>query len=153
MMDLIEMLDFEPAALSREKVLRLQAEIEKLPQIVPPLKHLVHGGMYAREMFMPAGTIVVGRIHLHDHLCQVLGDVSVYTVGLGVARITGCHLLPSSAGAKRVLVAHADTWWTTIHANPGGLTDVDELERRNVTDSFDVADACLAKAALGLKEH
>ena len=42
-------------------------------------------------------------------------------------RLVGYHVLPSRAGAKRVGLAHADTWWTTVHANLDNCRDEREL--------------------------
>lgn len=47
----------------KDKVLTLQAEVLKLPQIQLETKHYFADGMYAREVFRPAGCVIVGRVH------------------------------------------------------------------------------------------
>ena len=47
---------------------RLQNALMKYPQIDLPLKHTFTTGVYSREIFLPKGSIVVGKIHRHDHL-------------------------------------------------------------------------------------
>ena len=47
---------------------RLQDAMMNLPQIDLPLKHAFTTGIYSREIFLPKDSIVVGKIHRHDHL-------------------------------------------------------------------------------------
>lgn len=96
-----------------------------LPQVHLQTEHLVHGGMYCRSGMIPAGTLLTGALTRHDNVCLVVGDITV-TTDEGVRRLTGTHILAAKAGAKRAGIAHADTWWVTIHATP--LTDVREIE-------------------------
>src|SRR5574343_283307 len=48
-----------------------------------------------------------------DNVCVVFGDITV-TTDEGPQRLTGFHVLPAKAGAKRAGIAHGDTWWTTL---------------------------------------
>lgn len=115
-----------------EKVARLESELAKLPQThVEPLQH-VHGGIYTRTGLIPAGTTFTGAVHRKDHINIVCGDVTIVT-DAGPVRLTGYHVLPSSAGSKRVAHAHADTLWTTIA--PTALTDFAAIEDELVQDS------------------
>lgn len=127
--------------LTREQIARLEAELRLLPQIEPPVRHFFARGLYGREMFMPAGSLVIGGIHLVEHICMVLGDVSVYTAGQGLVRIAGCETFVSPAGGKRALLAHTDTWFTTIHANMDDERDVVALEARFIAPNFEALDA------------
>ena len=43
-------------------------ELAKLPQTELPLKHHFAPGVYLREIFMPADTVVIGMIHKTEHL-------------------------------------------------------------------------------------
>ena len=74
--------------------------------------------MYGRELFMPAGTLIVGKVHKHEHLAiMIYGDITVYTVAGGVQRLTGYNMMVSPPETKRVVYPHADTLWVTIHAS------------------------------------
>jgi hypothetical protein len=138
--------------LSRAQILRLQDEVMRLSQIEPPTRHFFAPGLYGREMFAPAGSIVVGKIHRLDHMCVVLGDISVFSVDAGLRRITGCETFISRAGTKRALLAHADTWWTTFHPNPDDERDLERLEQRLIAPDFEALDADLAQRAKDLQE-
>ena len=108
-----------------EYVNRLEAEVSKLPQACCPVWHHFAPGLYARQMFIPAGTVLTGAVHKTEHLCIVSGDIDV-TTDEGVRRITALQLVIKSApGAKRAGFAHRDTYWTTVHATDE--TDLDKL--------------------------
>ena len=49
-----------PAAL--DAVYRLEDEILKLPQIDMETHHVIHGGMYARTITVPAGVVTTGAL-------------------------------------------------------------------------------------------
>ena len=98
---------------SPEAVRQLEREMLKLPQVDLETTHLVHGRMYARTIFIPAGTVLTGALTNCDNVCVVCGDISV-TTDDGTVRLTGYHVIPARAGFKRAGAAHADTWWTTL---------------------------------------
>lgn len=135
---------------SREKIVELERAMQALDceRLEPHLRHYFAPGLYARECFVPAGAVVTGKIHLFDCLNVVLGDITVYSPGEPGRRITGMETFRSSAGTKRAVFAHTDTWWTTFHPNPDDETDIPSLERRFVVDSFDALDNALATRAL-----
>ena len=96
--------------------------------------HHFADGLVARTIFIPAGTTLTGAEHRAEHLNVCFGDISV-TTDAGVRRLTGYHVLPAIAGSKRAGYAHADTWWTTVHLNPGNERDLAKLEDALVADA------------------
>src|SRR5690348_3107298 len=53
----------------------------KAPQVEMPVKHHHSDGIYIREIFMPAGTVVVGKKHATRHLNIILeGECIIWTV-------------------------------------------------------------------------
>lgn len=104
---------------------RLEAEISQMNQVECPVWHHFAPGLYARCMLIPARTVLTGAVHKTEHLCIVSGDIDV-TTDVGVRRITHPHtIISSKPGTKRAGFAHADTFWTTIHATDE--TDLDKL--------------------------
>lgn len=84
-------------------------------------------GLYSRTIFMPAGSVVVSRIHKTEHQFVVSqGDCLVYSPNTGPVRIRAPHMGITKPGTHRVLVMLADTIWTTFHATD--LTDLKELD-------------------------
>lgn len=123
------------ALLDREKILRLQDVVGQMEQLDLPVKHYFARGVYARELFIPAGTVVVGKIHKYSQI-NILskGDISVSTDS-GVVRVQAPFTVVGPAGTKRVGYAHTDCIWTTISATD--LTDVDEIEKEIIAPSFE----------------
>jgi hypothetical protein len=111
----------------REQINALEVQIGQLPQIDLPLKHMFPPGLYVREIFIPAGSCVVGMIHKHEHLNYISrGKVAVLTKD-GREILEGPCTMISSAGTKRALYTLEDTVWTTVHLNPSNTRDIDQL--------------------------
>ena len=117
-----------------DDICRLEEEMKKLPQLEIPVNHYFANGFYAREMLMPAGSAVVGKIHKSEHLCIIsAGSVEVVS-GEKSEFISAPYTYVSQPGAKRAIYAFEDTVWTTVHMNDE--TDVEKLEQELVTESF-----------------
>jgi len=96
-----------------DKVRRFEQACMSIPQVDMQTANLIHGGMYARTIFIPAGTAVTGTLTKLDNVCIVSGDITV-TTDEGMQRLIGYHVIPASKGYKRVGYTHSDTYWTTI---------------------------------------
>ena len=111
--------------------------------------HWFAPGIYARELRIPAGTCLTGKIHKGPHLNIIsAGRISVLTEH-GVVTLEAPCTLKSDAGIKRIGFAHTDTVWTTIHACPDNCTDLAILEERFIAPNFDALphtepDKCLS---------
>lgn len=105
------------------------------------ITHHFAPGVYAREMWMPAGCLITGKIHLTEHL-NILsqGKVSVSNQGESI-EMTAPHTFVSPVGTKRAIYAHEDSTWTTIHATE--LTDPEEIEDEIIAESFEELDLML----------
>lgn len=98
-----------------------------MPQVEIPPRHYFAQGLYAREITIPAGTVLTGKVHAAEHLNIISqGDITVWTED-GMKRLQAPFCLVSRPGTKRVGFAHTDTVWTTIHATTE--TDLAALER------------------------
>lgn len=114
----------EDRALLREKISALEGLIGKEEQVDIPLKHYFSKGVYAREIIIPAGALLIGKIHKHENLNIVSkGCISVISID-GIKTIRAPATFVSSPGVKRVGYAHEDTVWTCIHG-----TDEKDLEK------------------------
>jgi len=122
-----------PAPIARQKIMAIQRACQGLPDgqrmdESPPLKHWLSPGIYAREIHLPAGTVVVGKIHRHRHFNIISkGSISCYTE-FGLETHTAPASFISEPGTKRVVHTHEDAIWTTIHPNPTNETDLATLE-------------------------
>jgi len=97
--------------------------------------HYFAKGLYAREIFIPKGTLLTGKIHKSEHLNVISkGDISVVTE-FGTKRIIAPFTMVSQPGTKRVGYAHEDTVWTTIHATEE--TDMEKVERELIAEDYE----------------
>jgi hypothetical protein len=129
----------------RRGIIRLEHQIHEynaehgLPEPDMPLWHAFAPGAYARTIFIPAGTLVVGKIHKHAHLnILIRGRVSVATEE-GPMELEAPRVMTSKAGTKRVVYAHTAVLWTTIHLT--NKTDIAEIEDEIIAKSYDEYDA------------
>jgi len=80
-----------------------------------PVTHTFSNGIYTREIFIPKGSFVVGKIHRHEHPNMLVkGSVVMMTEG-GVESISAYTSMVSPAGIKRFLYTLEDTIWITVH--------------------------------------
>lgn len=136
----------------REQILAFQNACAPLDQVDCPLKHSFAPGMYSREICLPAGTFIVGKIHKHAHLNIVTkGRVTVVTeFGKREIHVTdGPITFTSDAGTKRALYVHEDTIWITIHAVQSA--DLAEIERDIIAPDYAELDAFLARVRVELE--
>ncbi len=98
-----------------------------------PLKHSFAPGVYAREMEIPAGTLLIGKIHKHRHHNFLMkGSIIVLTEANGVELLQAPLMIVSEEGTQRIGYAVTDTVWTTIHENKDNSEDLDVIEDRTV---------------------
>ena len=99
------------------------------------VNHIFAPGVYAREMTIKKGQLIIGKIHKTSHINIISkGDISVKTQ-FGTWRYQAPCSFVSEVGTKRVVFAHEDTVWTTIH--PTEETDLDKIEEDVIAKSYD----------------
>ena len=102
-----------------------------------PINSFFMDGVYVREMTMYKGTVVIGAIHKHLHMCFLLeGHLSVASE-IGVNEYVAPCFIIAEPGEKRVLYAHKDSVWYNTHKNPDDIQDVKELEKQIVATSYE----------------
>ena len=97
-----------------------------LPQEDIPTAHLLHAGMYARTIRIPAGVVLTGALIKLPTVLIVSGDCTVFIGEDEPMRLSGYHVLPASAGRKQAFLAHLDTDLTMLF--PSRAQTVDEAE-------------------------
>ena len=108
----------------KDKVAYLMREMGALPQAECPLKHYFAPHVYVREIFMPANTIVIGKIHKTKHFNIVqTGRATLICEDGSHQQLNAPCTFVSEAGMQKVLYIHEDMVWSTIH-----ITDNRDLE-------------------------
>jgi hypothetical protein len=93
---------------------------------------------YAREMMIPKGTLIIGKIHRHQHLNFISkGKVVVFTE-FGEKHLEAPCTFISEVGLKRAVYAEEDTLWTTVHMTEfESETELDKIEQEVIAPSYD----------------
>jgi len=91
-----------------------------------PLTHTFSDGVYAREIFMPKGMLIIGHIHNTTHLNIVSTGKALVSINGVVEEITAPYTFESKAGTRKVLYIMEDMFWTTIHRTDE--TDIETIE-------------------------
>ncbi|MCC7462094.1 MAG: hypothetical protein IT480_06475 [Gammaproteobacteria bacterium] len=118
----------------------LELEIAKLPPVHMPLDHIFADGVYIRQLWIPAGTVLTGKIHKSEHvsICA-MGEITVMTPE-GMKRVKAPYTVVCPPGTKRAAYAHTDTLWINVFKNADDARDVDLLESRLVEDEPYIAE-------------
>lgn len=105
-------------------------------QIELKTTHYFAQGMYAREIFIPKGTVLTGKIHKTEHISVVSqGEIMVWT-DEGMKRVKAPYTVVAKPGMKRVGLALEDTVWITFHTNENNETDLVKLEDKLIAKTF-----------------
>ena len=93
---------------------------------------------YAREMMIPKGTLIIGKIHRHQHLNFITkGKVKVFTE-FGAKSLEAPCTFVSEVGLKRAVYAEEDTLWTTVHLTEfTEEVDLDKIEQEVISPTYE----------------
>ena len=128
-----------PAVPTREKIEALKQAMLALPDEVKLPFHNRHDfcpGLYARTIFMEAGSVVISKVHKTQHffVC-VQGSCTVVDSHGTRQLIEAPYLGVTMPGTERALHIHEDCIWTTFHVTD--LTDPEEIGKQILADSLD----------------
>jgi quercetin dioxygenase-like cupin family protein len=124
-----------PGIPSIDQMYAVEEKLAQLPQADFSLINRFADGLYARQVTMKRGTFLTSKIHLKEHFAFILtGDVSVWT-DQDYQRIKAPQIIVTQPGTKRVLLAHDDTVWITVHATLA--KDVESAEAELVCNDPD----------------
>lgn len=118
----------------RERIRAFEAVIREMPQVHEDLVHHFAHGVYGREMRVPAGTVLVGKIHRYSCLNFIMSGVVEVRSQEGAYRIEAPYVFTSPGGTKRAMIALSDLIWVTVH--PANSDDLSELERELIMDDW-----------------
>ena len=115
---------------TREKVDRLQAALDAVPQVDCPVRHYFAPGLYAREITIPQGVCLIGAIHKTENLVVLSAGRLRLVTDDGVVEVCAPFSMTCQPGAKNAAVALETAVWTNFFANPDNETDIDKLVER-----------------------
>lgn len=102
-----------------------------LPPVEFPVRHHFAPGLYAREVFIPKGTILTGKIHKFANLSIMsAGALQLFMEDGSAPIVRAPFTYVAAPGTRRAALAIEDTVWTVIHATDE--TDVSKIEKQVV---------------------
>ena len=103
--------------------------------------HMFTDGMYIREIFMPAGSLITSKVHKTEHPYIVsYGKVAVSIDSNDWIEITAPYTNITKPGTRRVLYILEDCIWTTFHRIDGMKSEYNELnddEKENIVKEIE----------------
>lgn len=114
--------------ITREAVLEAERQMREFGKPVDiPVKHHFSDGIYAREITIPADTMLTGKIHKKENLNFLLrGEISVLVDGKMVRMVGPAGPIVSPPGTKRIAYTHTEVVWVTVHGTHE--TDLAKIE-------------------------
>jgi len=138
--------DFFPSKYTKEEfrvgIQALEKKMLDQPDVITPennpdfnpVKHTFTEHQYVREIFNPAGEMLVTKIHKVEHPFFLLrGEMSILSEE-GETRISAPYYGVTPVGTKRVIYAHSDCTFVTVH--PTSSKDLKEIEEELIAKDF-----------------
>jgi hypothetical protein len=119
-----------------EKVQTLEYLIKEQPQSVYELNEYLAGGVYEREIKVPANEAITGEIHLTEHLAKLVSGTMLIYDGEETGEFTGPKTFVSHPGAKRLGITLTDCVFSTYHY-VGDKTDFTEIKQSLVVETIE----------------
>ena len=115
-------------AVTLDKIRQAEAMMREMPQVELTTNHYFADGMYAREVFRPAGTLIIGKVHKREHF-YIVTRGAVQVVMEGEPRVIRAPaVIVSKPGTKRAVLALEDSVCMTVHRTKH--RDLDKIERQ-----------------------
>ena len=103
--------------------------------------HRFTDGMYIREIFMPAGSLITSKVHKTEHPYIVsYGKVAVSIDGDDWDEITAPYTGITKPGTRRILYIIEDCIWTTFHRvddMKSEYNDLNDDEKENIVKEIE----------------
>ena len=118
---------------TRDKILKWEDFARLQPQLELEVNHYFSHGVYARELLIPADTILTGEIHKFENLnVLVKGKIKV-SIGDKIEIIEAPFIVVSPPGTKRIAHTITDCIWITIHGTHE--KNIDKIKNLFIADS------------------
>ena len=77
-------------------------------------QHIFQGGMYARGLLIPAGELVIGRLHKQPRICIIASGSCIFVDENQRKEVSAPWFGSFEQGSKTVVYALTDCYWIAI---------------------------------------
>jgi len=129
--------EFETGIMKVQNILEKNGHKKEYGMKRNPVVHTFTDGQYIREIFNPAGEIIVTGIHSIQHpFFLLVGEMSIISKE-GESKIKAPYYGITEVGTKRIIYAHTDCIFVTVHPNPSEERDIPTLEKLISAEDFE----------------
>jgi len=126
----------------RVKMEELSSELHKNPNFITgdkvqklnPLKHMFADGCYIREIYNPAGQILLTKIHKKKHPFFLMEGEMLVLTDKGIETLTAPHYGITEPGTQRIIYSKTGCKFVTVHATEN--TNIEEIEKEVIADNY-----------------
>ena len=117
------------------EILRIEKEMREFPRLTLPVEHYQVDGVYVRSLFLPAGALLTGKIHNFENIAILAQGTIRVSNGTDAYVLTAPHIMVDKPGVKRIGYAETDVTFITVHKTAN--TEIDDIEKELVSDTFE----------------
>tara|TARA_R110002110_G_scaffold52399_2_gene152600 strand:- start:912 stop:1460 length:549 start_codon:yes stop_codon:yes gene_type:complete len=115
--------------------------------------HYFSDGLYVREMFCVKGYLCFTVIHNTANPLFLMSGKVAFSSEDGVEELTAPTFILTKPGTKRICYWIEDSVIVTVHPNPDGLTDLEEIEKKMFACNWDQYNDDLKQDVWQMFEH
>lgn len=121
---------------STDKVFELEAVLKQMNQAELEVTHHFAPHVYTRVLYMPAGTMLTGKVHRHELMNILVSGTMRFVCEGSVYEETGFAVFNSGVGSKKAIYALTDCIFLGVH--PTDLTDLKEIEQEFIVQESEL---------------
>jgi quercetin dioxygenase-like cupin family protein len=108
-------------------------EFHPLEQLGCEITHHFSSGVYAKEVIIPAGRLLVQHKHAHDHMSILASGRVVVSIGDRKREYSAPAVINIPAGVSHSVASIADSVWFCVHHT--NETDPDEIDAQLILET------------------
>ena len=117
------------------EILAIEKVIKQMEQGYSETKHYQIEGVYVRSLFIPAGTLLTGKIHNKESIGILAQGTIRIANGTDSFIVSAPYITIDMPGIKRLGYAETDCTFITVHRTDA--TNIPDIEDDLVSDTFE----------------
>ena len=114
-------------SLEEQQIQYLERNLDKIEQVICPVKHTFSPGLCIREVFLPKGIYAIGHKHHYENLNIIISGKVLMKNSNGEYEVLEGPLMYTATKGRKVSIVMEDTVWLNIL--PTDKTDIEEIEK------------------------